>query len=76
MVRIENIMVEPVKVEAYPHPQEARGSGKGVGGIAVWGVIGIVLVVGLGLAASWRSGHFAIGLGFREGADWLEKFAQ
>ena len=64
--------MEFVEARAYPHLQGVRGSGKGVGGMVAWGVIGAVLVIVLGLVVS--PGHFAAG--FREGANWLDKFAE
>jgi len=69
-----DIEVEFVETEAYPHIQEERGSEKGVGGIAVWGVIRAVLVIVLGLVVLWGSSHF--GVGFKEGANWLDRFAE
>lgn len=43
-----------MEARAYPHLQGVRGSGKGVGGMAAWGVIGAVLVIVLGLVSVAR----------------------
>lgn len=70
-----DVEVEFVQAEGYPCPEEVKGVEEGMGGMEVWGIIGIAVVIGLGFVMLGGSGNFAIRLGFREGVDWLDKFA-
>jgi len=70
-----DVEVEFVKAEVYPYPEEVRGVEKDMGKMAVWGIIGVAVVIALGFVMLGGSGNFAIRLGLREGVDWLDKFA-
>ncbi|RPA92230.1 hypothetical protein L873DRAFT_1838467 [Choiromyces venosus 120613-1] len=66
----------PPSADVYPHAEEGGSRGKGTRRMMAWGVIGVGVITALGLAALWGSNHPAMGLGFREGVDWSDKFAE
>ncbi|PUU80229.1 hypothetical protein B9Z19DRAFT_744017 [Tuber borchii] len=70
-----DVEVEFVKAEAYPYPEEVKAAEKGMERMAVWGIIGVAVVIALGFIMLGRSGNVAIRLGFSEGLDWLDKLA-